>query len=274
MTTFHPIGIFDSGIGGLTIFEAIKKKLPRYDFIYFGDNARTPYGTRSFEVVYTYTLQAVKKLFDMGCHLVILACNTASAKALRNIQQKDLPEIDPHRRVLGVIRPSIEAIDSITHTKHVGILGTEGTVSSESYPIEIKKLYPEIITVQEACPMWVQLVESNEIDNPGTDYFVRKNIEGLLSKDPEIDTVILGCTHYPLLMKSIRKFIPPHIRIISQGEIVAEKLQDYLYRHREIDERCTKNGIIKFYTSESPAIFKKKGMIFLNREVDVEQLFL
>jgi len=270
----HPIGIFDSGIGGLTIFDAITKKLPQYDYIYFGDNARTPYGTRSFEVVYAYTLQAVKRLFDMGCHLVILACNTASAKALRNIQQKDLFGIDPERRVLGVIRPSIEVISDITKTRHVGILGTEGTVSSESYPIEIKKLFPDIVTVQEACPMWVQLVESNEIENPGTDYFVKKNIQSLLAKDPEIDTIVLGCTHYPMLNNTIRKFVPSHIKIISQGEIVAEKLEDYLRRHPEMDEKCTKNGIIKFYTSESPVLFKKKSKLFLKREVEVEHLEL
>ena len=274
MSLLTPIGIFDSGIGGLTIFEAIHKRLPQYDFVYLGDNARTPYGSRSFEIVYSYALQAVKKLFEMNCHLVILACNTASAKALRSIQQKDLPLIDTDRRVLGVIRPSIETIDDYTTTKHVGILATEGTVSSESYSIEIKKLFPGIVTVQEACPMWVQLVESNELENPGTDYFVKKNIENLLAKDQNIDTIILGCTHYPMLIKSIVKFVPSHIKIISQGKIVAEKLQDYLRRHPEIDKKCSKNGITKFYTSESPFIFRKKSRIFLGHEVDVEQLVL
>lgn len=270
----NPIGIFDSGIGGLTIFDSIIKKLPGYDYIYLGDNARNPYGSRSFEVVYSFTLQAVRKMFDMGCHLVILACNTASAKALRTIQQKDLPVLDPSRRVLGVIRPSIEAINEFTRTKHIGVLGTEGTVSSDSYPIEIKKLFPDIVTVQEACPMWVQLVENNELNNAGTDYFVGKNIQNLLAKDSMIDNLILGCTHYPLLINTIRKFVPDHIRIVSQGEIVADSLSDYLNRHPEIAEKCSKGGTLKFYTTESPFIFQKKSSIFLNREIDVEHIEL
>lgn len=270
----NPIGIFDSGIGGLTIFDSIVKKLPKYDYIYLGDNARTPYGSRSFEVVYNFTLQAVKKLFEMGCHLVILACNTASAKALRTIQQNDLPHIDPSRRVLGVIRPSIEAINEFTLTKHVGVLATEGTVSSESYPIEIQKLYPDIATIQEACPMWVQLVESNELHNPGTDYFVGKNVGNLLLKDPLIDQIILGCTHYPLLLDTIKKFVPLHIRIISQGEIVAGKLEDYLIRHPEMEIKCSKNETLRFCTTESPYIFKRKSTIFLKQEIEVEHVEL
>lgn len=272
MTSYNPIGIFDSGYGGLTIFSEISKVLPRYDFIYIGDNARTPYGTRSFDVVYQYTLEAVKKMFGMGCHLIILACNTASAKALRNIQQHDLPNIDPARRVLGVIRPSAEVIDKYTATKHVGVLGTEGTIISESYPLEINKLFPDIKVIQEACPMWVPLVENNEIENEGCDYFVKTNINNLLKKDSLIDAVILGCTHYPLLIESIKKFLPDTIKILTQGEIVALSLADYLKRHPEIEQNCSKNSDYRFYTTESPEIFKRRSQIFLNKEIDVEHL--
>ena len=215
-----PIGVFDSGYGGLTILDCIRKVLPQYDYIYIGDNARTPYGTRSFEVVYEFTLQAVNKLFEMGCQLVILACNTASAKALRSIQQKDLPYIDPRRRVLGVIRPTAECIGRLTKSRHVGVLATAGTIKSESYVLEIGKLYPDIYVVGEACPLWVPLVENNEFDKPGADYFVKQHIDNLLKKDPQIDSVILGCTHYPLLIKKIRQYMPGHINIISQGDYV------------------------------------------------------
>jgi glutamate racemase len=274
LSSDNPIGIFDSGYGGLTIFNEIYKELPDYDYIYIGDNARTPYGTRSFDVVYQYTLESVKKLFDLGCNLVILACNTASAKALRTIQQNDLPKIDPARRVLGVIRPSAEVIDQYTKSKHVGVLGTEGTVISESYLLEINKLFPDIKVVQEACPMWVPLVENNEIGNEGCDYFVKMNIDNLLKKDKKIDAVILGCTHYPLLIESIKKHLPASIRIISQGEIVALSLADYLKRHPEIDQKCSKNGDHRFYTTELPEIFKKRTQIFLNKEIKVNHLVL
>ena len=225
-----PIGVFDSGYGGLTILEKIREVLPEYDYIYLGDNARAPYGTRSFEIVYEFTLQAVNKLFEMGCHLVILACNTASAKALRSIQMNDLPELDPDRRVLGVIRPTVECIGDITQNRHVGILATSGTIKSESYPLEIHKLFPEIQVSGIACPMWVALVENNESQNEGADYFIKKYIDQLLSEDPLIDTMILGCTHYPILFPKIREYTPDGIRVIAQGEYVAESLKDYLHR--------------------------------------------
>ena len=223
-----PIGVFDSGYGGLTILNKIRERLPEYDYIYLGDNARTPYGTRSFEIVYEFTLQAVNKLFELGCHLVILACNTASAKALRSIQMNNLPKIDPERRVLGVIRPTVECIGNITQSRHIGILATAGTIKSESYPLEVHKLYPDIQVNGVACPMWVPLVENNEAQNEGTDYFIRKYINQLLQKDSQIDTVILGCTHYPLLLPKIQQYIPDNIRVIAQGEYVAESLIDYM----------------------------------------------
>ena len=238
-STTGPIGVFDSGYGGLTILDKIRELLPQYDYIYLGDNARTPYGTRSFEVVYEFTLQAVRKLFELGCPLVILACNTASAKALRSIQQNDLPHIDSSRRVLGVIRPTAECIGELTVTRHVGLLATAGTVKSQSYPLEVRKLYPDVQLTGVACPLWVPLVENNEFNSPGADYFVRKYINQLLEQDPEIDTIILGCTHYPLLMDKIRQFTPPHIRLVAQGEYVAHSLKDYLRRHPEIRTRCT-----------------------------------
>ena len=268
----HAIGIFDSGYGGLTILNEIIKEIPEYDFIYLGDNARSPYGTRSYDVVYDYTLQAVKQLFSMGCELVILACNTASAKALRTIQQKDLPKIDSNRRVLGVIRPSIEAVGSITKTKHVGILGTVGTVRSESYPLEIKKLFPDINVIQESCPMWVPLVENHEFETEGGKYFIKKNIENLLSKDSGIDTIILGCTHYPLLKNVIREYLPAHIQLISQGEIVAKSLKDYLIRHPEMEVKCSKNGIREFYTTEFTDSFEDKASRFLNTNLKAKHL--
>jgi glutamate racemase len=270
----HPIGIFDSGYGGLTILKEIVKELPQYDYIYLGDNARTPYGTRSFDVVYEYTLEAVKTLFSMGCHLVILACNTASAKALRTIQQNDLPGIDISKRVLGVIRPSIEEIPNTTKSRHVGVLGTMGTVLSESYPLEIEKISPEseIICTQEACPMWVPIVENSEIDTPGADYFIRKNLDNLLTADPEIDTIILGCTHYPLLINKISKFLPSGITVLEQGTIVAKKLKDYLKRHPEIEKRCTKGGDVRYITTETIETFEKKAAYFLGRPLKAEKI--
>lgn len=267
-----PIGIFDSGYGGLTILEQIREQLPGYDYLYLGDNARSPYGSRSYEVVYEFTLQAVKWLFAQSCPLVILACNTASAKALRTIQQKNLPEIDPLRRVLGVIRPTVECIGAISQSRHVGILGTQGTITSNSYPLEIRKLFPDIIVEGEACPIWVPLVENDEYDKPGADYFIRQHIDNILTKDPEIDTLILACTHYPLLEKKIRTFLPEHISLVSQGKWVAESLENYLHRHPEIQSRCSKNGDCRFYTTESEDKFASMGSLFLKGEIKAEHV--
>ena len=269
-----PIGVFDSGYGGLTILDKIREVLPEYDYIYLGDNARAPYGTRSFEVVYEFTRQAVSKLFDMGCHLVILACNTASAKALRSIQMNDLPNIDPARRVLGVIRPTVECIGNSTQNQPIGILATAGTVKSESYPLEIHKLFPDIRVSGVACPMWVSLVENNESQNEGTDYFIRKYIDQLLTKDPQIDTVILGCTHFPILLPKIRQYIPEHISVISQGEYVAQSLKDYLRRHPEMDAKCTKNGNSSFYTTEAEEKFTESASTFLQQQIRVKHITL
>ncbi|MBW6535594.1 MAG: glutamate racemase [Mariniphaga sp.] len=271
-----PIGVFDSGYGGLTVLKELVKKLPQYDFLYLGDNARTPYGTRSFRVVYDYTWQAVKYLFSQNCPLVIIACNTASAKALRNIQQLDLPKIAPGRRVLGVIRPSVEKVAEITRNGHVGVLGTPGTVLSESYPIELEKWSEGKVksTVQEACPLWVPLVENNEIDSEGTEYFVRKNINNILKKDKKLDTLILGCTHYPLLIHQIRKFVPKKIQILEQGQIVAEKLVDYLKRHPEMEQKLSKTGKIEFQTTESADNFNEKAALFLGQKVEAETIHL
>ena len=269
-----PIGIFDSGYGGLTILHGIRQLLPEYDYLYLGDNARTPYGTRSFEVVYEFTRQAVEKLFEMGCHLVILGCNTASAKALRSIQQNDLPKLDPNRRVLGVIRPTAEVIGSLTHNRHVGIFATEGTIKSESYNLEIHKLFPDIQVSGVACPFWVPLVEYNEADSPGADYFVKKRIDQLLRLDPQIDTVILGCTHYPLLLPKIHKYMPRGIRIIAQGEYVANSLQSYFLRHPDMEQRCTKNGQTRYLTTENPERFKEQAQIFLHEDIEVENVVL
>ena len=260
-----PIGIFDSGYGGLTIFEKIRHLMPEYDYIYLGDNARTPYGTRSFEVVYEFTLQAVEKLFELGCPLIILACNTASAKALRTIQQKNLPLIDPTRRVLGVIRPTAEAIGNLTKSRHIGILATSGTIKSQSYLLEVQKLFPDITVTGEACPMWVPIVENDEYHSEGADYFVKKHINKLLEKDPQIDTIILGCTHYPLLMEKIKQFTPPHIQIIAQGEYVAHSLRDYLDRHPELDKCCTKNGSSRVLTTESKQNADLKNVMLTDR---------
>ena len=269
-----PIGVFDSGYGGLTILSKIREALPDYDYIYLGDNARTPYGTRSFEIVYEFTLQAVNKLFEMGCHLVILACNTASAKALRTIQMNNLPDIDPSRRVLGVIRPTVECIGSITQTRHVGVLATAGTIKSESYPLEIHKLFPDIKVSGEACPMWVPLVENNEANGKGTDFFIRKYINNLLAKDGQIDTIILGCTHYPLLLPKIQQFVPQSLKVVAQGESVAASLKDYLYRHPEMDRKCTRGGSCSFCTTEAEDKFIESASTFPNQDITVQRISL
>lgn len=269
-----PIGIFDSGYGGLTILHGIRQLLPQYDFLYLGDNARAPYGPRSFDVVYEFTRQAVVRLFEMGCHLVILGCNTASAKALRTIQQNDLPKLDSSRRVLGIIRPTAEVIGQLTTSRHVGVLATEGTIKSESYTLEIQKLHPDIVVSGVACPFWVPLVEYNEADSPGADYFVKKRIDQLMLLDPEIDAIILGCTHYPLLMPKIVKYVNPGIRIVPQGEYVAESLKDYFLRHPEMEEKCTKNGMVHYLTTENPDKFKESAQIFLHEDVEVKNIIL
>jgi glutamate racemase len=269
-----PIGIFDSGVGGLTILKNIRKELPLYDYIYLGDNARAPYGTRSFEVIYQYTLEAVEKFFLMGCHLVILACNTASAKALRTIQQKDLPRIAPNKRVLGVIRPTTENIHHFTKSKHVGILATQGTVRSESYVIEINKFSPDIVVVQEACPMWVPIVEGNEYNTEGGKYFIQKHIENIFKKDPLIDTLVLGCTHYPILINEIKKHVPQNVNIVSQGEIVARQLKDYLVRHPEIEAKCSKSATTEYFTTEDPSAFEEKAGIFLDERISAQHIEL
>lgn len=270
----QPIGIFDSGYGGLTVLKEITAKLPQYDYIYLGDNARSPYGTRSFETVYEYTLQCVKWLFSQGCSLVVLACNTASAKALRTIQQNDLPKIDGKKRVLGVIRPTTEIIGRLSKTGNVGILATNGTVLSDSYPIEIRKFYPSVNVYQEACPMWVPLVENNEYNSPGADYFIQKNINNLMAKSGQIDTLLLACTHYPLLVEKIKKASPDGILLLSQGEIVADSLKDYLERHLEIDENCSKTGQIAFFTTDSTEDFDNHAAIFYGKEVKSTHLAL
>lgn len=266
------IGIFDSGYGGLTVLKEIANELPQYNYIYLGDNARTPYGTRSYETVYQYTLECVQKLFELNCELVLLACNTASAKALRTIQQKNLPLIDPHKRVLGVIRPTTEIVGHYSKTGHVGILGTTGTVNSNSYPIEIEKFYPQLTVHQEACPMWVSLVENNEFDSDGADFFIQKNLNSLLSKDNRIDTIILGCTHYPLLINKIKKYLPENITLLSQGNIVAKSLSDYLTRHPEIEQKCAKNAQITFYTTDSAENFDKSASVFLGKKITSKHL--
>ncbi len=273
-TSPGPIGIFDSGYGGLTILNGIRRLLPRYDFLYLGDNARAPYGPRSFDVVYEFTRQAVVKLFQEGCQLVILGCNTASAKALRTIQQNDLPRIDTHRRVLGIIRPTAEVIGSLTGSRHVGVLATEGTIKSESYALEIKKLFPDIVVSGVACPFWVPLVEYNEADSPGADYFVKKRIDQLMAADPAIDAIILGCTHYPLLMPKIRKYAPAHVRIIAQGDYVAGSLQEYFRRHPEMEVLCSKQGTVRYLTTENPDKFRESAQLFLHEHVEVETITL
>ncbi len=268
------IGIFDSGYGGLTVLKEIVKTLPQYDYIYLGDNARAPYGSRSFETVYEYTLQCVKALFDKGCHLVILACNTASAKALRTIQQKDLPLIDANRRVLGVIRPTTEIIGNYTKSGKVGVLGTAGTVSSGSYLVEIEKFFPQLQVYQEACPMWVPLIENNEINTPGADYFIKRHVDSLMAKQKDIDAVILGCTHYPLIEAQLKKYLPEHVKLLSQGPIVAEGLKDYLQRHPELEQQCSKGGMLKFYTTEQPENFDGSAGLFFGSTIQSEHLAL
>ena len=277
------IGIFDSGYGGLTILEGIRNRMPDYDYIYLGDNARAPYGTRSFDVVYEFTLQAVKKLFEMGCPLVILGCNTASAKALRSIQQKYLPTAAPDRRVLGVIRPTAEIVGELSHTKHIGVLATEGTIKSQSYNLEIEKLYPDCTVVGQACPMWVPLVENNEFDKPGADYFVKDSLLKLIDQDSLIDTIILGCTHFPLLLPKIEQQLAQistlnpqlsTIKLIPQGQYIASSLEDYLHRHPEMDARLTRGGTCQYLTTESATKFRESATLFLNEEVDVQRITL
>lgn len=271
---YGPIGIFDSGYGGLTVFKEIVKLLPEYDFIYLGDNARIPYGTRAFETVYQYTWQCTRALLEMGCPLVVLACNTASAKALRTIQTNNIPLYPEPKKVLGVIRPTTEQIGDFTQTKHVGILATPGTVKSESYRLEIKRFFPEVSVYQEACPMWVSIVENNEMDTAGAAYFVKKHVDQLLKQSPQIDTIVLACTHYPLLYELIRKFTPSTVKIIQQGELVAASLKKYVERHQEIDLTLAKNGGRKFFTTESPSIFDEKGGIFFGNKVQSTQIFV
>ncbi len=261
------IGVFDSGYGGLTILQEIRQAMPDYDYIYLGDNARAPYGTRSFDIVYRFTLEAVKYLFEQGCHLVILACNTASAKALRSIQQNDLPLIDPNRRVLGVIRPTVEKIGEISRNGNIGIFGTPGTVQSQSYDMEIAKLHPDFHTYSQGCPMWVPLVENREADKPGADYFVKQEVNNLFNKQSDIDTVILACTHYPLLYKKIRQYVPESAEVIKQGEIIADSLVDYMKRHPEMEQKCSHGGTCRYLTTENADKFNEMASLFLNQSV-------
>ncbi len=279
MTTHYssqpaPIGVFDSGFGGLSILRAIRKELPQHDYIFLGDNARAPYGTRSFQLVYQFTLQAVEYLFSRGCHLVILACNTASAKALRTIQQHDLSRLDPNRRVLGVIRPTVEAIGYITRSRKVGIFGTPGTVQSKSYDIEIAKMHPDVEVYSHACPMWVPLVENRESDGPGADYFVSKDVDALMAQCSDIDSIILGCTHYPLLLDKIERYTPPGVSIIEQGPIVAASLKDYLRRHPDMEQRCSRGGTCHYCTTEDATRFSPLASIFVNHTVNAEHVVL
>jgi glutamate racemase len=267
MAVQHPIGVFDSGYGGLTVLKEIVNKLPQYDYLYLGDNARAPYGNRSFDTVYQYTLQCVQWFFDQGCSLVILACNTASAKALRTIQQKDLPKMGEGKRVLGVIRPTTEVIGTYSETGSVGILATNGTVLSDSYPVEINKFYPALKVYQEACPMWVPLIENNEQHSKGADYFVKKNIQQIFEKGENIDVLLLACTHYPLLREKIKEYLPIGVKLLSQGEIVAESLQDYLQRHPELETKCSKTGQRHFYTTDSTEDFDSHANTFFGQEV-------
>lgn len=267
MANSGPIGVFDSGYGGLTVLSEIVNKLPQYDYLYLGDNARAPYGTRSFDTVYHYTLDCVKWFFEQGCPLVILACNTASAKALRTIQQNDLPKIAPDKRVLGVIRPTAEIIGNFSASKSVGVLATNGTVASESYPMEIGKFFPDLNVYQEACPMWVPLIENGEYEDHGADYFVKKNLHNIFEKGETIDVILLGCTHYPLLKEKIEEYLPIGVKLISQGEIVAESLVDYLKRHPEIESQCSKHGTQQFFTTDSTDDFDNKASIFYGRSL-------
>ena len=274
MQKAQPIGVFDSCYGGLTVLKDIVAKLPDYDYLYLGDNARAPYGSRSFETVYRYTLECVEWFFKQGCSLVVLACNTASAKALRTIQQHDLPRLAPGKRVLGVIRPTTEIIGRFSKTKEVGILATTGTVLSGSYPIEIEKFFPELKVYQEACPMWVPLVEAGEYDKPGADYFVEKHIRNIFSAAGNIDTLLLACTHYPLLKNKIARLLPKGITLLTQGQIVADSLADYLQRHPELESRCSKNGQRAFYTTDSTEDFDNHASIFFGQAVQSKHLDL
>lgn len=268
----QPIGIFDSGYGGLTVLKEIVAELPQYDFLYLGDNARAPYGTRSFDVIYQYTWECVQYLFSQGCELVILACNTASAKALRSIQQVNLPKVAPDKRVLGVIRPTTEVIGDFSKSKHIGILGTNGTVDSQSYLIEINKFFPKITAYQQACPMWVPLVETGEYDSEGAEYFVKKDLKKLLQQSSKIDTLLLACTHYPLLLPVIESILSPEIKVIQQGEIVAKSLKDYLERHPEIERACSKNRQRRFLTSGDAKGFEEHGGAFFGESMEVEKV--
>jgi len=272
-----PIGVFDSGYGGLTILNGIRKLLPQYDYMYLGDNARAPYGTRSFDIVYEFTLQGVKKLFEQGCHLVILGCNTASAKALRSIQQKYLPEHAPDRRVLGVIIPTAEVVGDISRTMHIGVLATDGTIKSESYRLEIQKLHPDAVVTGLACPMWVPIIENGESDKPGANYFVKDRIDKIMDMDPKIDTIILGCTHFPLLMEKIKQYIPAGVKIMAQGEYIAKSLKSYLERHSDIHHMISLGHSVTYYTTESAAKFRESAALFLNayqKDVDVKRVTL
>jgi len=269
-----PIGVFDSGYGGLTVLRQFVDRLPQYDYLYLGDNARAPYGTRSFDTVYRYTLQCVKWLLQQNCPLIILACNTASAKALRSIQQNELPQLNREARVLGVIRPTTEIIGKYTTSSNIGILATNGTVQSQSYLIEIEKFFPGVNIEQEACPMWVPLVENNEHQSEGADHFIKKHINNILSRNKEIDTLLLACTHYPLLKEKIEKYLPGNIRLISQGEIVADSLKDYLHRHPEMETKISKQGQRIFYTTDSTEDFDNKATIFFGEGVNAMHLDL
>lgn len=268
------IGIFDSGYGGLTILEGIRRELPEYDYLYLGDNARAPYGTRSFDIVYEFTRQAVEELFSRGCHLVILACNTASAKALRSIQQNILPARYPGRRVLGVIRPTVEEVGEISRNGHLGLLATPGTARSHSYKLEIAKLHPEMELTETACPMWVPLIEAGEAHSEGADYFVKKYIDSTMKADPLIDTLLLGCTHYPILLPKIRQYAPPGVKILAQGEIVGRSLADYLRRHPEMESKCSKGGSIEFLTTENADIFNRLATLFTGHNVKSTRITL
>lgn len=268
-----PIGVFDSGYGGLTILSAIRKLLPEYDYVYLGDNARSPYGTRSFDVINDFTLQAVRYLFSEGCPLVILACNTASAKALREIQQKYLPTSeDPSRRVLGVIRPTAEVVRNVTETKHIGIMATPGTISAQSYEVELAKLFPDVSVHGQACPMWVPLVEYGESNGEGADFFVQKYLNELLEQDKQIDSIVLACTHYPLLRPKIEQYLPEGITLLSQGELVATSLKDYLHRHPEMNDRLTQGSSIRYLTTECPDKFGDLASIFVDEEVNATRV--
>ena len=269
---YKPIGVFDSGFGGLTVLKEIVKEMPQYDYLYLGDNARAPSGSRSYETVYEYTLECVNHLFNMGCELIILACNTASAKALKTIQQKDLPKIDATKRVLGVIRPTTEIIGNYSTTKNIGVLGTAGTVSSGSYLVEIEKFFPELNVYQEACPMWVPLIENNEFNNAGADYFIKKHVTNLMQQQKDIDAIILGCTHYPLIIDKIKSYLPKNVQLLSQGNIVAKGLKDYLLRHAEMESKCSKGETVSFYTTDLSETFDKAATLFYGKEVRSKHL--